>query len=340
MIVLMQRCCRMQRHWCDFLFFWLAYFELERVNVVSKHKFPYTIDASGNIVLSKDVPRGEIVPCPFCRERIMVKAEGPTIGGYLKTMIGRTHGNPICKRIAEGKKTKIRLINLTARLNKKSKPMVGEEKPDDVKKPRKSTTETNIYLFKDPQEIANSNLRSKEDFYVNDNEKLTDTFVSVVNAYVIMNNNKNIFTRMIEVYLDYYFQKRKTIRVIAKAKKNENQHPTAAQKVLDLVFEDKEIFDAMVQKLFISYDDENGKFTVLPRFKTIFVAGTYFAVPANLCSANGECIKWCVGNHIHCTGRQKVTIRAPETQLIVCEEDRIDYSIYNGWIPQSEDFIN
>lgn len=302
-------------------------------------KYPFALDENGIPVLPENAISGKPYGCPTCEpaKLIVVRLVNGTC--YFRSLRGTSHSGSACIRVEDGKgavkcKTidKDRVLkNATQRKTKQKPENPGVKHP---RRPRKTTEE--VVIGSSLQRIRESRLNVLDNHQLNDNERLTDHFISLKNSHVVLNANDSLGVRALEVVFDYVLPWRQAVRFILESEPLQNGKPTVARMVLDMLCETNEEFRIARDRYFIMCRNLKGDVFFLPRYKKAFIVGDFHAVLMEHCGDNYACSKKCNMRHTHCIGRQEAVLSSAVGQINVDEADRIDYSYLNGWTEDNE----
>lgn len=290
---------------------------------------PFGRADDGRMVFPEEAERGKTYRCFGCENVRVFAVVGDLVTPHMRAVKGSIHTGALCRhlndRYCKHKTPRIDLVdnrklthNIMCQPEPGIPPVGGPKNPGPPrKKPETLLICTSLPKFRE------YNLHLRKDFKLENGEMFSNTFVSLINAHLIMNDNASLGARGIEIEPDYAFPYRRTIRCVQKARRYQNGKRTAAQKVFDLEFATDEEFRIALDLLFVRNPDHSSKVRYLPRYRKAFIFGIWWAVESDKC--HKECMKKCESEWVHCTGRQISEGINAKRQINVDEADLITY---------------
>lgn len=294
-------------------------------------RYPVALDKNGKPIPPYLASPGEIYDAPCCTTAKLQCINYSRGDDYYRKVRGTVHTGLYCRDC-----TAIKLIDIE-RVLKNSTRETKKEKGEPAHPGKPKQPSGNLILCASLEDIRELGIAEMDDYKLDDGSMLTDHFVGNRNAYCILDSNRPLGGRALEVELDYCYDLSKTIRCKIKAHKGQNGKPTAAKMVLDLVCADDQTYQTACRRYFYRYWDPNHeKWRYLPKYQSAYIVGEFAAVPNESCHSQKSCTSWCLGEHLHCVGRQKAALVCPRKQINVLESDIIDLPLYlNGWCENS-----
>lgn len=294
---------------------------------MNQRKHPFAINPQGNPTAPQDGESGIIYSCWNCESAKLISVDLKEHGKHFRTMFGTKHDGPICSRSEKNENLRIKTIDIASILSNARKTASNDKpakKPDIEKKPRKPRSESEeVVALSSLRRLIALGINQMEDYSIEDGRMLTDHYVSLLNADLLLSNNNSIGKRALEVYFDHVFIYRKTIRFMIEKETCTNGYPVVRKKLIDFKFDRDDEFEEAVSMYFIRIPGEERKY--IPKYRKAHVAGNFHAIEEAHCRDNRECTNKCVIGCIECSGRQFTQCFSAKGQIAVDERDRIPY---------------